>query len=267
MANTAVAEAKNTSLAPAGLMDLLEQNAGAGFENIGQDQMQTPFIRIIQALSPQLNKEKPDFIKGASQGDIFNTVTGQVYPEDKGIVVIPIGFEMKYLEFTPRSAGGGLVGELKESDPDLRRTTREGAAEILPSGNELVRCHQHLVMVFDEESETYEPAILDMKKTQLKVSKRWNSQRTACRMMGKNGPFVLPIFGTAWRITTVSESNDQGTWYNFRISREEDVSKMGAAMFEAKEMFERFQKGEIKTAAGTSDEMAQADVQKEDIPF
>ena len=31
MANTAVAEKMNTSLAPEGLMDIFEENAGAGF--------------------------------------------------------------------------------------------------------------------------------------------------------------------------------------------------------------------------------------------
>ena len=76
MANTAVTEAKTTSLVPDGLMDIFEENAGAGLQNIGADQMQIPFIRILQALSPQLNKDKPEYIKGASQGDIFNTVTG-----------------------------------------------------------------------------------------------------------------------------------------------------------------------------------------------
>jgi hypothetical protein len=85
--------------------------------------------------------------------------------------------------------------------------------------------------------------------------------------MGKKGPFTLPIYGTAWKITTVSESNDQGTWYNFRIVRETEVSKeLSAGMLRAKEMADSFQKGEIKTAAGTSDEMQQA-TKTDDVPF
>ncbi len=267
MANTAVTEAKTTSLVPDGLMDIFEENAGAGLQNIGADQMQIPFIRILQALSPQLNKDKPEYIKGASQGDIFNTVTGEIYPEDTGITVIPVAFEMKYLEFVPRSQGGGLVGEIPASSPDLDNTQRDGPSEVLPSGNELVRCHQNLVMVYNPETEGCSPAVLDMKKTQIKVSKKWNAQRTNIEVMGKNGSFTLPIYGTAWNITTVSESNDQGTWYNFRIARETEVSNsLAACMMKAKEMADSFQKGEIKTAAGTSDEMQQAK-KTDDIPF
>ena len=32
-------------------MDMFEENAGAGLEKIGSDEMQIPFLRILQALS------------------------------------------------------------------------------------------------------------------------------------------------------------------------------------------------------------------------
>lgn len=267
MSKTAVAEATTTSVAPADLMDMFEENAGAGLEKIGSDEMQIPFLRILQALSPQLNKQDSLYIKGAEQGDLFNTVSNRIYKADEGMVVIPVAFETKYLEFQLRSAGGGFVGEKNPNDPDLTRTTREGPAEILPSGNELVRTHQHLVLVYDEATGEYEPAVMDMKKTQLKVSRKWNSQRKSVRAMGKNGMFLLPIYGTAWRVTTIAESNDQGSWYNFRIDRVEDVAEMGHAMLEAKAMAESFQKGEIKTAAASNEEMKQADSFRDEVPF
>jgi hypothetical protein len=267
MSKTAVAETKATSVAPADLMDMFEENAGAGLEHIGSDEMQIPFVRILQALSPQLNKQDALYIKGAEQGDIFNTVSNRIYKADEGLVVIPVAFETKYLEFQLRASGGGFVGERNPNDPDLAQTRREGPAEILPSGNELVRTHQHLVLVYDEDTGEYEPAVMDMKKTQLKVSRKWNSQRKSVRAMGKNGMFLLPIYGTAWRVTTIAESNDQGSWYNFRIERVEDVAQMGHAMLEAKTMAESFQKGEIKTAAASKEEMRQAEVNVDDMPF
>ena len=73
--------------------------------------MQIPFIRVIQALSPQIKKSDLSFIEGASQGDLFNTVTGEVWDGEKGINVIPCYQETKHLEFVPRDQGGGFVGE------------------------------------------------------------------------------------------------------------------------------------------------------------
>ena len=51
--------------------------------------MQIPFIRILQALSPQLNKQDSLYIKGAEQGDIFNTVNQEIYKADEGVIVVP----------------------------------------------------------------------------------------------------------------------------------------------------------------------------------
>ena len=142
--------------------------------------------------------------------------------------------------------------------------TRDGAAEILPSGNELVRTHQHVVMAMDNETKLGAPAILDMKKTQLKVSRRWNTLKNGIRLpSGK----PMPLYGTAWNIQTIAESNDQGSWYNYKVERVYDITKeIEAMMLEARTMYQSFRKGEIKTASAPADEMQSA--QKDDeIPF
>ena len=97
-------------------------------------------------MSPQLNKQDPLYIKGAEQGDIFNTVSGEIYKADTGLTVVPRYFEKKFLEFALRSTGGGFIKELSPDDKDINLTNREGTIEMLPSGNELVRTHQHLVI-------------------------------------------------------------------------------------------------------------------------
>jgi len=246
------------------LSSLLEEEAGAGLENFTTEDMQIPFIRILQALSPQLNKQDSMYIKGAEQGDIFNTVSQQVYKAEQGVTVVPCFFEKKFLEFALRSSGGGFIRELASDDKDITLTTREGAAEILPSGNELVRTHQHVVMAMDSETKMGAPAILDMKKTQLKVSRRWNTLKNGIRLpSGK----PMPLYGTAWNIQTIAESNDQGSWYNYKIERVYNMSKeLEAMMLEARTMYQSFRKGEIKTASAPADEMQSA--QKDDeIPF
>ena len=73
--SNAVAKAKSAELSTDVLDDIFE-TAGDG-AHFSADEMQVPFIRILQALSPQLNKKKPEFIEGASSSDMYNTVTGQ----------------------------------------------------------------------------------------------------------------------------------------------------------------------------------------------
>ena len=63
---------------PAQIMDELLSNAGEGID-YAPDELQIPFVRVIQALSPQIKKSDPLFINEASMGDAFNTVTGDAW--------------------------------------------------------------------------------------------------------------------------------------------------------------------------------------------
>jgi len=222
--------------------------------------MQIPFIRIIQALSPQLQKDDPLYIKGAEQGDIFNTVSQEIYKQDEGVIVVPAFFEKKFLEFQLRSSGGGFVRELAADDKDITMTSRENTIELLPNGNELVRTHQHLVIAKSNDG-TFSPCVLDMKKSQLKVSRRWNTLKNSARL--PSGA-LMPIYGTAWRVTTVLESNDQGKWFNYKLDRINKITpEIEKMMLEARNMYQGVSKGEVKMAAASADEIAK----EEDVPF
>ena len=255
-----VAQRKTTQVVASELDKMLEADAGVGLENITTEDMQIPFIRIIQALSPQLQKDDPLYIKGAEQGDIFNTVSQEIFKQDEGITLVPAFFEKKFLEFQLRSSGGGFVRELAADDKDITMTSREGTIELLPNGNELVRTHQHLVIAQSADG-TIAPSVLDMKKTQLKVSRRWNTLKNSARL--PSGA-LMPIYGTAWQLTTVLEANDQGKWFNYKLDRINDVTpEIEKMMLEARNMYQGVSKGEVKMAAAPADDMAK----EEDVPF
>ena len=203
---------------PADLLDEITATAGEG-TSYDSSEMQIPFVRIIQALSPQIKKKDPMYIEGADQGDAFNTVTSQFWNGEEGLVVVPCYQETKHLEFTPRDQGGGFVGELPAGDPNILKTTRQGAKETLPSGNELVKSDQHYCMVLNKDGSA-QPAIVDMKSTQLKISRRWKTQIAMQKIPDKNGVMRTPaLFATIWNLKTVEESNDMGTWYNYTVEK------------------------------------------------
>ena len=200
---------------PTDLLDELTASAGEG-TTFDSSEMQIPFIRIIQALSPQ---KEPAFIEGADQGDAFNTVTNEHWNGEEGLTVIPCYQETKFLEFVPRDSGGGFMGEMEPSNPDLQNTERRGAKEILPNGNELVKSDQHYCLIIGDGG-MLQPAIVDMKSSQLKISRRWKTQIAMQKIRHpKTDALLTPaVYATMWKLTTSEESNDQGTWYNWTVA-------------------------------------------------
>lgn len=264
MANTAVAEKKTTAMA--NIMDDLFASAGQGMEAIKAEDMQIPFLRLLQPLSPQLIKTDPKFIKGASAGDIFNTVTGRYWDADEGVNVLVCAFTTKFLEFALRENGGGFMGELEPNHPDIRKTERVNANEMLPNGNELVRASQFLVLAYDDVGMTNQ-MICDMKKTQTKIAKQWNTRRASVKIMHpEKGLFNPPMWAVPWKLTSTQESNDKGSWFNYQVSQLEMESVPMAVLQEAKQMYQDFQAGEIKTSAVSSDDMS-ANTPETDVPF
>tara|TARA_R110002020_G_scaffold183681_1_gene380083 strand:+ start:1624 stop:2406 length:783 start_codon:yes stop_codon:yes gene_type:complete len=260
MAN-AVAKKKNAELSTDLLGDIMEfAGEGATFDS---SEMEIPFIRIAQAMSPQISKSKPEFIKGMGQGDMYNTVTSHFWEGTDGVEIVPCYQTTKYLEFTPRDEGGGFHGEIPADDPRIRTTTRNGSKEILDNGNELVKSDQHFCLVLDDDG-GFQKALIDMKSTQLKVSRRWKSQIASQKVKRPDGTSVLPpLFATRWKIGTVEQSNAQGTWYNYTVSPVGLVESRDM-LLDAKAFRDSIQAGEVKAApegppASTNDD--------EDIPF
>ena len=259
-----VATKKSAELSTDVLDDIFDTaGEGASFDS---SEMQIPFVRILQALSPQLNKKKPEFIEGASSSDMFNTVTGEYWDGEEGLVVVPCFQVTKYLEFVPRDQGGGFKGEIPANDPVLQRTTREGSKEILPHGNELVKSDQHYCLVVGEDG-SYQPAVIDMKSSQLKVSRRWKTQIAMQKIKHpKTGAMVTPaVYATMWRLSTTEETNDQGTWGNYQVAKESLVSDRDLLM-EARAFRESIMAGEVK-AAKDPEHVPTTSAGDDEIPF
>jgi len=264
---TAVAKAKETAVST-DLMDDILGMAGEG-ASFDSSEMQIPFVRVAQSLSPQLNKKKPEYIEGLSAGDAFNTLTGERWEGEKGLVVVPCYQTTKYLEFVPRTAGGGFRGEISANDPVLQRTTRDGSKELLPNGNELVKSDQHFCLIVGEDGMT-QPVVVDMKSTQLKVSRRWKTQIAMNKIKHPaTGQIITPpVFATLWHLTTTEESNDKGDFYNWAVQKVGLVEGRDLLQ-EAKAFRDSVMRGEVKAQAETHPEGTGGGAQyaDEDIPF
>jgi hypothetical protein len=193
-----------------------EQDASGGFESMGQDDFALPFLRLLTNTSPEVGE-----VDGAMPGMVFNTVNSTLYDGKKGLIVVPCAYVRQYIEWAPRGVGSGAPITIYPATSDiLSRTHREPGdnKDYLDSGNYIENTANHYVMVMNDDG-IPEPALITMKSTQLKKSRKWNSMMMSTKLMGKNGPYTPPMYSHLYRLTTQAESNDKGKWYGWEVER------------------------------------------------
>jgi hypothetical protein len=165
--------------------NIFEADANAGSQNMTQEDLALPFLKVLGQLSPEVNKQNAKFING------------------------------NYLENTAN----------------------------------------HFVILLGKSPST---ALISMKATQLKVSRKWNSMMMGLKLQGKNGLFTPPTYSHIYNLKTVQMSNDKGTWFGWDVSKVGPVSDKGVYEI-AKGFAEKNSKGLVKVKHG-SDE-------SKDVPF
>ena len=214
MAKNEVAEQKaSTALA---IMGELEQDAGVGFDGMTQDDFALPFLRLLTNTSPEVGE-----VDGALPGMVFNSVTGELYDGKKGITVIPCAYLRQYIEWTPRGQGSGAPVHIYPATSDILSKTHKEPGDnkdYLDNGNYIENTANYYVMVMGE-SGFPEPALITMKSTQLKKSRKWNSMMQSVKLSGKNGLFTPPMYSQLYLLSTTAESNDKGKWFGWEVAR------------------------------------------------
>jgi hypothetical protein len=195
----------------------MEADAQQGAQNISQEDLALPFLKILGQLSPEVNKRDGKYVEGAEPGKIINTVTNALYDS---IEVVPCHYKRQYIEWADRGTSTGAPVAIHEADSDIVSQTTRGKdyKDRLPNGNYLDNTANHFVLVLGDNPQT---ALISMKSTQLKVSRKWNSMMMGLKMQGKNGLFTPPTYSHIYKLSTVQMSNDKGTWFGW------DVSKIG----------------------------------------
>jgi len=195
-----------------------------------QDDLKLPFLYIIQSSSPQLKDTDPKYIPDAKQGEILNTVTNTRYSRKDGVTVIPVKYERLFVEWRDKipvatysdSVYHDTIRTVRSADAQgrLHNIITEDSQQGTP-GNEIVETRQFICLVVDKATGDTTPAVLPMSSTQIKYAKIWTTRLSALRETFPSGVRKQPaIFQTVWRLTTVSEQNEKGTWFSWNINYE-----------------------------------------------
>ena len=239
-----VAEKKTAGLPS----NIFEDDAAKGLGAIGQEDLALPFLKILGQLSPEVNKRDGKYVEGAEPGMIYNSVSGDLYDGVKGIDVIPCFYKLEYIEWKDRGEGPGAPVAIYDSSSDIMSKTTPDAnyKDRLPNGNYIEKTASHFVIVSGDNPST---ALISMKSTQLKISRKWNSMMSGIKMKGKNGLFTPASFSHIYRLKTTQMSNDKGTWFGWEVSKVGPVTDQ-SLYGQAKSFSENISKGNVKAKHG-----------------
>jgi len=213
MVTKAVAKKQDT------LPAYMNQGPARGQENVTVDDLSIPRLDVIQALSPQRKKSAPEYIDGAEEGQLFNSVTNTLYGED--VTFVPVYFRKEWLLWRDRDSGGGFGGAYA--------TPQEAAAEARERGQgwEPSETAQHFGLIIGDDG-TIEEVVISMSRSKLKASRQLN---TLAKMAGGDR------FASAYKVSAVEVNGESGDYYNLNVKRtgwvDEDVYAAGETLYNA----------------------------------
>ena len=203
---------------------LFEADAKLGFENIDQESLALPILKLLQNGSGEAQKRNANYVEGAEPGMFFNTVTRKLYDGDKGIQVIPCHYRLEYQEWADFGTGSGRPENIYPASSDiLSKTTKDAnGKDRLPNGNYIQKTSQHFVIITDGSSA--ETALISMYSSQSKVSRKWNSMMMSITKNGKDGPYTPPPFSHYYKISSVENTGKGNQWYGYNIVKVGEVT-------------------------------------------
>ena len=189
------------------LPEYLRGKEGFGSENVKLRNLTVPRLQIIQALSPQVDEANAAYIHGAKVGDIFNTLTKDIYGTT--IYFVDAFFREEWMVAVPQNEGGGggrgfrgIYTEAADARDHLRQNPKKEKLEIVEMG-------VHYGLLLNEHREIITMIAFPMKSSQLKVSRQ---------LVGFQKQKGGPIWTAVWRFDSIGETNQAGKPYkNYKL--------------------------------------------------
>lgn len=214
----------------------------AGMENVDNDDLLLPRLGLAQSLSPQLRKTDPSYIPDLKVGQLFNTVTKEIYGDE--LEIIPLFFFKNRIKFNPIDEGGGIdcnspnaidMGRISPDGCSICRFSVWGnGAKDDEHGNDAPLCTiYHNYMAFIPATRT--PIAISYKSTGVKLSK----QILAGIRLTK-----LPMYAKKQKIQVVEMSANKNFWFEKKLIPGAFVDKV--TFDECEKNFNELQKRNIR---------------------
>mgnify|MGYP000211720454 CR=1 FL=1 len=219
---------KNEALQKAGTLgalikipDYIQQDSNIGKENIEQEDVILPRVRLCQSMSPERKKSNPDFIAGLEEGQFFQKTPPTIYGEN--LLVLPLKRYKTRIYFRGMTEGGGIICQAPDG---LHGTVYGECAKcehqkwqgqgVAPKCTEI---YNYICILPDYENDL---TILSLKSSSIKTARTWN-----LLLLRSKGP----IFANLYAVNSVEEKNAKGNYFSYRIKfavRDPDPKELGS---------------------------------------
>lgn len=249
----------------------LFEDAGGGFELADADCYAIPFLKLLQAMSPECNEAEGTAVPGARSGMFYLTSTGELFDGDKGVYILQVEFERRFLHWRPKSdSGGGFLGAVSVADI-MGMQTREAQGDEKPRGARFSDdgtyyndTREHYVLVAappaapGEQPSSWSMAMISLSSTQIKKSKKLMQALSALRIEGAGGKFFNPPTWSRWiHVQREPEKNNDGSWWGWKFTvkfPEAIPLRSRAALNDAKGFREAILSGKAKPSDPNDDD-------------
>lgn len=213
--------------------EFMRGDLGAGRENIRQQDIEVPRLKLIQGISPEL--QEYDELRA---GNFLHTASETIF--DEPFLAVPIFMDVRYMLWRPRNdAGGGILARADDgehwSPPDTeftvkldrkdggqtvtwttRKTVREsGLAEWGslnpddPKSPPAATLMYNFLLAFPEHPDVM-PAVMTFQRSSVRMGRKFNSKLISTRD---------PIYGLVFRISSFVDHNGAGEeFYNIQTA-------------------------------------------------
>lgn len=202
--------------------DFIPVGSAEGTEGIGRDDLQMPRLAIAQAMSPQKLEGNSAYIEGLKLGDMFNTLSGEIYGKGPLEFIIVRRDNPRWVEFDEER--NMVDPNVPLGDSRTEWTTNDKGERVPPIATQFY----DYVIVLADSGETL---ALSMSKTNIKAAKKLNG------LIKMRMPPV-PLYARRFTIETANETNEHGTFGVFVVKSAGTPGVPNSDLVKDREQFE-----------------------------
>jgi hypothetical protein len=225
-----------------------------------QEEIILPRITLLQNLSDAVTKGNTKKIEGAEAGDLLEVITETVYKAETGILFVPVKMFVSYIEWEGEPKGK-IINNY--GDDATFYIQQKNAGKINPKGKVIGTAPNRTIekninyygYILNEKNNETSPVLIPFSKTKVKIAQKFNTMILSKKLEGKN----LPPFSYIYRIFSVLEQNEKGSWANFKVENHKSLFELEKEVAlriynDAKKDRKAFEEGQKKINMSFDDE-------------